>query len=97
MVGMHGDRFEGLILGLAPGDEILIQNPAGHFGEGKFVKGSPDMASHIPQLEASGDDRVDRSAGNDTQLAEGRNGIGQFPVGDTNAHAALNNFRILHK
>ncbi len=82
--------------GFAAGNKVLLPDAPGHLGEGESLQ-SP---AHIPSLVAIGEPahkkRVERRAGDHPELAEFGNRLGQAPVGDAHAHAALNDLGKLH-
>ena len=54
------------------------------------------MAADVAGLQAAGEDDREQCAGDDSELAELRDGAGETPVGDGDAHAALNDERLGH-
>lgn len=51
-----------------------------------------DQSIRIAILQTPRYDSIERGAGNDAQLPDLRYGAGQSPIGNSEAHAALNNF-----
>ena len=54
------------------------------------------MAAGVAIGEAADKERIERCAGDNAELTEFGDGIGQTPVRDAHAHAALNDFGKLH-
>jgi len=82
-------EFEGCMGGLAAGDEIIRENFGGDAGHGKFFKRVAHLAAGIAGLQPPDKDAGKRGAGNNAQLTGLGNCAGQPPIGDTCAHAAL--------
>jgi hypothetical protein len=57
-----------------------------------------ERESHVPArvaiLEAADEDLIESCAGNNTQLAQSRHSPREFPIGDSRAHAALDDRRM---
>jgi hypothetical protein len=61
--------------------------------EGEVGEGAPTVAAEVALLQTTGEDDGKQRAGHDAQLTLLRNGPGERPVGDADAHPALNDDR----
>ncbi len=89
-VVVKGESWIRLGGGLAAGDEELVEDAAGEVGEGESGEGATHASTGVAVGEAPDEDLVERSAGDDAELAERRDSAGESPVGDSDAHPALN-------
>src|SRR5208282_5669214 len=98
LLGMLVQAQVGLAFRLAARDVILFPNTFRHPGEGKTVEAAAHMPAGIAVLQAPGQDLIQGGTGNDSELAELGDGPRQPPTRYPNAHAALNDGRMLtHK
>ncbi len=70
--------------------EEPLDDGFGHAGNREPRQRAAKMAPDIAVLQPADEGRVERGAGNDTQLAMKGDGPGQLPPGDADPHAALN-------
>jgi hypothetical protein len=90
-VVVEGEGGIWLVDGLSALNEELVDDATGDGGERKGVKGAAHIAARVTVGKTADEDMVERGAGDDAELASQGNGLGQPPVGDTDAHAALDN------
>jgi len=83
----------GRIRGLAAGDVVARPDALGHAGKRKRVECAPAVATRVTVLEPAGEHLVERRPGDDTELAEAGDRLGQPPAGDGHAHPALDDSR----
>jgi len=93
---MHGRYGIGLVFGLAAGDKVLFPDALGHVGEGEGIQSAAHMSALIAFGKAAHEELIERGAGDDAELAEAGNRVGETPIGDAHAHAALNDLGKLH-
>jgi hypothetical protein len=86
---VHAGGLVARIGGAAAGDEIGVEDAAGDLREGEVLEGAADMPFGIAVLQAAREDFVEGGAGDDAQLAQPGDGLGEAPVGHSGAHAAL--------
>jgi hypothetical protein len=55
-------------------------------------EGTADLAAQIPVLQTTRQNLVKPGPRHDAELADPRDGLREAPIGNTDAHAALNNF-----
>jgi hypothetical protein len=80
---------------LAAGDEVSAQDALGHFGEREGGEAAAHVAAGIAILKAAEENLIESGAGDDTELTEAGNGLGEAPTGDTCAHSTLNDDGML--
>ena len=93
---VHGRQRVGHGGGLSAGDVVLIPNALGHLREGKCIQSAAHVAAGISLIQSADKERIERCAGDNAQLTEFGDRIGQAPVGNADPHATLNDFWKLH-
>jgi len=92
-------RLVRLIRFLAARDEQRVQNALRHLREGEMGQRAAHVAAEVSVLQASSQHLIKPRSRHDAELTDAGDRLGQTPIRDTDAHAALNNFgkRNLHK
>ena len=92
---VHGKRLIRRACSLAARHEVLLPDALRHLLKWKRVQSPAHVAALVAIGEAAHKDRIERRARHDAELAKFGDGLGQAPIGHTDAHAALNNLRKL--
>src|ERR1700757_3213555 len=92
---MHGSGGIGGTARFATGNEIFLPDAASHSGERKSFESAEHVAAGVAIREAAHEDLIEGCPGNHAELAQPGNGSGKAPVGDTDSHAPLNDYRQL--
>jgi hypothetical protein len=93
---VHGSNRIGGAGRPAAGDEVLTPDAASHLGKGEGVESAAHVAAGVAIGEAADKELVKCGSGDHTELTELRYGLRETPVGDADAHSALNDFGKLH-
>ena len=90
---MHRNGFVRSIRSFAAFNEILVENALRDLLRRKMLKREPHIAARVPLLQAPRQQHIERSTGDNAQLACGRNRTRQAPARNSSAHTALNDDR----
>lgn len=74
-----------------------VDHALGHAGDGKGAERAAHVAIGVPVRQPTRKDHGQQGAGNDAQFAHTRNSPRKPPVGDGDAHAALDDDWMCHK
>ena len=90
----HRDRLERTSVVDAALDEVLGEDPFGDLALGERRHGTADVTAWVAHLQPTGEDHVDRGAGDHAELTRARDRARELPAGDGHAHATLDDRRV---
>jgi len=93
---MHGHERIGHSDGLAASDVVLVPDALGHLWKGEGIQAAAHVSAGVAIGESADKERIKRRAGDDAELTEFGDRVGQAPVGDAHTHATLNDLGKLH-
>lgn len=89
----HGEESVGLALRKSSFHIPRIHDLLRHFQEREGRRCPAEVPTGIAVLEATDEEGVQPTPGDDAQLSSGRDGSGQAPAGNTDAHSTLDDSR----